>query len=98
MLAMGAISIELADALLALGVDVLGIDTLGPDPSSAAPGGGTGERARLPLHERWLGAGGLIIENLRGLGEAPGETCELIALPLRLTGVDGSPVRAIAPC
>jgi kynurenine formamidase len=50
------------------------------------------------VHERWLGAGRLIIENLRGLGDVPRETCELIALPLRLKGLDGSPVRAIARC
>lgn len=91
-----AVSIELADALLALGVDVLGVDTLSPDLSDLASGDSTDEPASLPVHERWLGEGGLIIENLRGLDEVPGETCELIALPLRLAGLDGSPVRALA--
>lgn len=93
-----AVSVELADALLALGVDVLGIDTLSPDPSDMAGGEARDEPPTLPVHERWLGAGGLIVENLRGLGDVPGETCELIALPLRLTGLEGSPVRAIAIC
>lgn len=91
-----AVSVELADALLALGVDVLGVDTLSPDLSDTASGDARDEPASLAVHERWLGTGGLIIENLRGLGDVPGETCELIALPLRLTGLDGSPVRAIA--
>jgi kynurenine formamidase len=91
-----AVSVDLADALLALGVEVLGVDTLSPDPSDMAAGDARAELSSLPVHERWLGAGGLIIENLRGLGDVPGETCELIALPLRLAGLDGSPVRAIA--
>lgn len=93
-----AVSVEVADALLGLGVEVLGVDTLSPDASDIADGAGAGEPAVLPVHERWLGAGGLIIENLRALGEVPGETCELLALPLRLAGLDGSPVRAIARC
>ncbi|MGC5076634.1 cyclase family protein [Agrococcus sp. DT81.2] len=93
-----AVSVELADALLALGVDVLGVDTLSPDLSDTASGDARDEPASLPVHERWLGAGGLIIENLRGLGDMPGEACELIALPLRLAGLDGSPVRAVARC
>ena len=93
-----AVSIELADALLGLGVDVLGVDTLSPDLLQYASGSGAGGPAALPAHARWLGAGGLIIENLRGLGEVPGQTCELIALPLRLAGLDGSPVRAVARC
>ncbi len=91
-----AVSVELADALLALGVDVLGVDTLSPDPSDLAAVEAREEPPTLPVHERWLGAGRLIIENLRGLGDVPGETCELIALPLRLAGLDGSPVRAVA--
>jgi len=93
-----AVSIELADALLALGVDVLGVDTLSPDHSDMAAGEARDEPPTLPVHERWLGAGGLIIENLRGLGDVPAGTCEFIALPLRLVGLDGSPVRAVARC
>ncbi|WP_413317133.1 cyclase family protein [Agrococcus sp. 1P02AA] len=91
-----SVSLELADALLALGVDVLGVDTLSPDLSDMAAGEARDEPPTLAVHERWLGAGGLIIENLRGLGDVPGETCELIALPLRLQALDGSPVRAVA--
>lgn len=81
---------ELADALLALGVDVLGVDALSPDPTGA-----DGAPTAFPVHERWLGSGGLILENLRGLGAIP-DRIELVALPLRLVGVDGSPVRAVA--
>lgn len=93
-----AVSVELADALLALGVDVLGVDTLSPDSSEPGDKDTTDGPAVLPVHDRWLGAGGLIIENLRGLDQVPGEACELIALPLRLQRLDGSPVRAIARC
>ena len=90
MLAHPSVAPELADALLDLGVDVLGVDTLSPDPTGAG-----GAPAAFPVHDRWLGAGGLIIENLRGLIALP-DTCELVALPLRLAGLDGSPVRAVA--
>ena len=84
------VSVALADALLAAGVDVLGVDTLNPDA--------TVQRGAfaLPVHDRLLGSSRFIIENLCGLERVPGDECGFAALPLRLAGVDGSPVRAVA--
>ena len=48
----------------------------------------------LPIHHALDAAGILILENLDLRGVAPG-TYELIALPLRIVGADGSPVRAV---
>jgi len=48
-------------------------------------------------HRRWLGAGIPMIQLLTGLG-AVGSTFTLTALPLRLTGMDGSPARVIGLC
>lgn len=82
----------LADELWQRGVRVLGVDTLNPDPSTASP---TGEWS-LPVHELWLGRGGVIVENLTALDRVPAGGAEAIILPLNLPGLDGSPVRAIA--
>ncbi|WP_228545711.1 cyclase family protein [Microcella flavibacter] len=83
---------EVAERLLARGVRVIGTDALSPDASRPGPDGAW----RLPVHELVLGAGGLILENLAGLAAVPAHGAELIALPLALPGVDGSPVRAVA--
>ncbi|MCC7263334.1 MAG: cyclase family protein [Candidatus Latescibacteria bacterium] len=47
-------------------------------------------------HQILLGSGVLILENLTGLGQIGREQFHLLALPLRLTGRDASPVRALA--
>jgi len=54
------------------------------------------DRDPYPAHRTLLGAGIPIIEsltNLDGIGEQP---FQLVVLPLRLTGRDASPVRAVA--
>ena len=48
-------------------------------------------------HRRWLGAGIPMIQLLTGLG-AVGSRFTLTALPLRLTGMDGSPARVVGVC
>jgi kynurenine formamidase len=80
---------EIADRLLALGVDVVGVDTLNPD--ATLDNGGY-----LPFHAAFLGAGGVIIENLTNLADVtwPGPLVSL--LPLPLDGADGAPIRAVA--
>lgn len=83
---------EVAERLLARGVRVIGTDALSPDASRPCPDGAW----RLPVHELVLSAGGLILENLAGLAAVPAHGAEIIALPLALPGVDGSPVRAVA--
>ncbi len=69
--------------LAARGVAAVGVDALSVDPpeSSAA-------------HRTLLGAGIWIIEGLRLGGVAPGRY-ELLCLPLRLAGAEGSPARAV---
>lgn len=46
-------------------------------------------------HRRWLGADVPMIQLLTNL-DAAGTRCTITALPLRLTGMDGSPARVIA--
>jgi kynurenine formamidase len=82
---------DVAHRLLEAGVTTMGIDALSPDetPSddSAPP---------LAFHEVFLGAGGLIIENLTRLDEVAGAAPRFVGLPLRIADGDGSPIRAIA--
>lgn len=80
---------ELATELWRRGARVLGGDALSPDPSGELSDG------TLPVHEIWLGQSGVIVENLTGLTTLP-ERVEMILAPLPLTGVDGSPIRAMA--
>jgi arylformamidase len=51
--------------------------------------------ADAAAHRELLGAGVVIIEGLAALAVLP-ERVWLIALPLRLVGLDGSPCRVIA--
>lgn len=83
------LALELVEELWARGARVLGVDALSPDPTDPQ------ESAGLPVHEFWLGGDGVIVENLTGLGDVPDEI-EVSLLPLRLEGVDGSPIRAVA--
>lgn len=84
---------EIARHLLAAGVHVLGVDTLNPDRTPDASSTGPLE---LPVHAAVLGSGGAIIENLTNLHAVTWRDPLLSALPLRLRGLDGSPVRAVA--
>jgi kynurenine formamidase len=54
------------------------------------------DRAPHDSHLELLGNGVLILENLTNLAALRSERFELVALPLKLLGRDGSPVRAIA--
>ena len=102
---------ELAELLWERGARVLGVDVLSPDATDgAAPAGGSvgaggasaadteelgAAPAGMPVHEFWLGRGGVIVENLTRLTELPA-TVQVSLLPLRIAGGDGSPIRAIA--
>lgn len=66
------------------GVVLVGVDTPSVD------------RDPYEAHLAFLGAGLLIVENLTNLDAIHGEVFELVAIPLRVAGRDGSPVRAIA--
>jgi kynurenine formamidase len=77
--------------MLGLGVRTFLLDCPNIDetPDDEHPGEG------FPVHHLIAEAGGVIGENLRGFEEidfAPFVSC----LPLRLTGADGAPVRAVA--
>lgn len=89
---------DAARRLMALGVRVVGVDAMSPD--LVLPD--TGDA--LETHKAILGAGGVIVENLKGL-EGVFDELEVVemkkdlrvsVLPLSLTECDGSPVRAVA--
>jgi arylformamidase len=75
----------LVDWLHAHGVRLVGVDTPSVDDANDES---------LVAHRRFLANGMLILEGLR-LDDVPPGDYELIALPLKLVGFDGSPVRAI---
>ncbi len=66
--------------VLLIGVDVPSVDAL--------------DSKDLPLHHALAKAGIQILESLR-LADAPAGEYELIALPVKLVGSDGAPVRAV---
>ena len=74
-----------AEALVARGIGLVGVD--GPSVE-------TDPTLKFPVHHRLLGSGTWIIEAVRLDGVAPGRY-ELTCLPLRLTGADGAPCRAV---
>jgi kynurenine formamidase len=75
---------EAAQFLLDSGVELTGVDMPSVD------------QAPYPAHKVLLGAGVPIVENLTNLDAIGAHLFDLIVLPLRLAGRDGSPVRAIA--
>jgi len=75
---------EASEFLVSCGVRILGVDMPSVD------------REPYPAHRALLGAGVLIVENLANLDAIGADLFQLIVLPLRLTGLDGSPVRAVA--
>jgi kynurenine formamidase len=82
------LAVETARGLADAGVGIVGIDSMSPDSSV---------QGTTYVHETLLGRGVLLVENLTGLEQLePGRLYRFAFLPLRLAGVDGSPVRAIA--
>jgi arylformamidase len=78
-------TVELADWLAERGVLLLGVDSDSMDAF---------ESKDLPAHRRLAREGIAILEGIDLSGVEPGEY-ELVALPLRIEGADGSPVRAV---
>lgn len=76
---------EFARWLVAVGVAAVGTDA--PAIDAAGPHG-------MPAHEVLLGAGIPVIENLCNLGEVD-EGGLFVALPLRIAGGSGSPIRPV---
>ena len=75
----------LIDELARRGVQLLGVDTPSVDRADSKD---------LPAHDACRRGGVTILEGLT-LDSVPDGVYELIALPLRLAGFDGSPVRAV---
>ncbi len=83
---------EAAALLVERGVRTVGIDALSVDPTPAED---------FPAHRVLCGAHAVIAENLTGLGsllraQEDGRPIEVSMLPIRLSGADGAPVRAVA--
>ncbi len=79
------LSVELVDWLAAQGVILVGLDSPSVDAFDST---------ELPCHHRLWQHGMVHLEALH-LAGMPDGVYELIALPLKLTGVCGSPVRAV---
>lgn len=76
---------EAVEKLVRLGVDVVGIDTPSIDQATSET---------LPAHCVAIKNSMLILENL-ALSEAHKDVYTLVALPLKIEGLEASPVRAI---
>ncbi|CAL1712021.1 unnamed protein product [Somion occarium] len=86
---------EASRRILETGVRVIGIDAMSPDEVNPEKGD------CIDVHRLVLGNGGVIVENLNGLEKVVESGIRLddlvvSLLPLRLTSLDGSPVRAVA--
>jgi kynurenine formamidase len=80
------------DELASRPVRAVGVESFDPDWVNP----GDLSTAEFPTHRTLLPKGIYIIENLTNLDKIPGTRCQLIALPLKLKGCSGSPVRVIA--
>jgi kynurenine formamidase len=81
------VSMEAAEYLVGKSAAALGVDTFSPDPPAAL--------ASNPIHPYVLERQVLIIENLTNLDQLP-DFFLFLALPLKIAGGSGSPVRAVA--
>lgn len=81
------VSMEAAEYLIGKSVAAIGVDTLSPDPPAAL--------AAKPIHPVVLEKQVLIIENLTNLEQLP-DFFLFLALPLKIRGGSGSPIRAVA--
>jgi kynurenine formamidase len=77
---------EAAEYLVGKGVSLVGCDTLAIDATVSVEN---------PAHYALLGNEVYIVENLKNLDRLP-PFCLLLALPLKIKGGSGSPVRAVA--
>lgn len=86
-LAPGAVDYLASKPIRAIGVESFDPDWVDLDDLSSA---------QFSAHRTFLPRGILIIENLTNLDRIPGTRCQIIALPLKLRGCSGSPVRVVA--
>jgi arylformamidase len=78
--------------LVEKGVRLLAMDTPSPDN----PAHSRGASNDSPNHKVLLGAGVVLVEYLANLKALTATEVELIVMPLKLKGCDGSPVRCVA--
>jgi len=76
-----------AEELVRSGASLVGVDTANVDHPNASD---------FPAHHTLLRAGVPIVENVANLADLRASTFTLVALPLRLRGATGSPIRAVA--
>jgi arylformamidase len=81
------LSVEDARLLLARGVRLVGVDALSVETEASVESG-------APVHRLLLAAGVAVLEDLDLMAVPSGEYT-LVALPLRLTHSEASPVRAV---
>lgn len=74
------------------GIRLIAMDTPMPDN----PKNGRGSANDSPNHKVLLGNGVIIVEYLCNLDAIPVGAIELIVMPLRIVGADGSPIRCVA--
>jgi arylformamidase len=91
----GALTADGAGWLVEWGVRLVGADTLSIEPATDGPGiRGCPPDDQYPVHHILLGAGVVIVEGL-DLSAAAAGPYQLVCLPLRITGGDGAPARAV---
>lgn len=83
---------EAARRLVGAGVRTVGIDAINLDETPT----GELDREAFPCHATISEAGGVIVENLVGLGAIDFADPWISVLPLRVSGADGAPARAVA--
>jgi arylformamidase len=86
------LSEKAAQWLVENGVRLIAMDT--PSPDNPAHSRGTPKDS--PNHKVLLGAGVVLVEYLSNLKSLTAREVELIVMPLKLKGCDGSPVRCVA--
>ena len=79
------LSPDAAEYLVSLGIELVGVDYYSIEQFHSGHHG---------AHKALLRAGVVIVEGLQ-LADAPAGVHEFVCLPLRLTGLDGAPARAI---
>ncbi|THH23081.1 hypothetical protein EUX98_g8098 [Antrodiella citrinella] len=88
---------EVAQRILATGITVIGIDALSPDESvSPEREGSQWSQRDYGVHRTVLGSGHVIAENLTNLDAIQEGEWSVSLVPFKLTGGDGSPIRAFA--
>lgn len=78
-------TIELAQWLAERQIGLIGMDVPTPNPTDYDP-----------VHKILLGADMVIVEGLARLDDIPGDEFFFVGAPMKITGRDGSPIRAFA--